>query len=292
MIHSIHSLYVSLIHRLISYFSLFPFPPSLSNKHIIPFYSTPSLSSHSPLFLLNPIASLVINRSLRIRSHHVLKATPRSLPSPLQQPIIHAIVHILRLQLLSADSAPQIIQIVHHASARLLFSNVLPIPTRSFSSRISFRRPSSIQSTCRFSQPRLTFCRSKSSRLRRWFDKCALYYFWNSKNPSYFHFVSNEHAAVIAGEAVALFEVEEVASPFALQRFSIFFPVEIEMHRTDVRICGDRPDLRLRNIVPLVLFELVEEDVAHVFEMALNGLFVSEKRADLRRGLCVRANPS
>ena len=97
---------------------------------------------------------------------------------------------------------------------------------------------------------------------------------------------------MIASEAIALFEVEKVASSFALQRFSISFPVEIEMHRTDVRIRGDRPDFRLRNIVPFVLFELVEEDVAYVFEMALYGLFVSEMWADLPRELCVRANPS
>lgn len=97
---------------------------------------------------------------------------------------------------------------------------------------------------------------------------------------------------MVAREAIALFEVEEVAPPFALQRFSIFFPVEVEMHRTDVRIRGDRPDFRLRNIVPFVLFELVEEDVANVLEMALHGLFVSEMGADLPRGLCAPANPS
>ena len=97
---------------------------------------------------------------------------------------------------------------------------------------------------------------------------------------------------MIAREPIALFEVEKVASSFALKRFSIFFPIEIEMHRTDVRIRGYRPDFRLRNIVPFVLFELVEEDVANVFEMALHGLFVSEMSADLPRELCVRANPS
>lgn len=75
-----------------------------------------------------------------------------------------------------------------------------------------------------------------------------------------------------------------------MQRFAIFFPIKIEMHRTYVRIRGNRPNFGLRNIVPLVLIELVEKDVADVLEVALYGLVWSGLN-ELRDELCGEEAP-
>ena len=180
---SFHNLFAFPIHH-----SLNPFPlPKTTATTLRLFKQTPDPHtspplSHLPLLLLDPIALLMVDRSLRIGPHRVLKAALQSAPSPLQQPIVHSVVHVLHFQRLSAQFAPQIVRVVHHARARLLFSTLLSSPTRSLSSRTSFRWPSSTQSLCCLYHPRLTFRRSNSSRLRRWFDRCSLYYFRNSRN--------------------------------------------------------------------------------------------------------------